>query len=83
MKADTFQMGGLWVQRSRHREGPPLVFTCCYKGSSWSVTDPKSLLKCLRISTKTPTGDALREWLAEPVPVDKQKDPTIETKMIT
>ena len=65
MKPQRFTAGKeLWIERNRHREGPPIVYTV-YKGkSSRLFTDHKEIIKWIKWPKGTPTGEALREWLA-------------------
>ena len=81
MTSERFTAGQLWIERTRHREGPPIVYTCMSGKSSMLFTDPKALLKFVRWPKGTPTGAALREWLEywdKPEP-----EPQAETKMVT
>ena len=64
MKSERFTAGELWIERTKQREGPPYVYTCLSGKRSRLFTDPKALLKFVKWPPKTPTGDALREWLA-------------------
>tara|TARA_R100000231_G_scaffold79325_2_gene61170 strand:+ start:425 stop:742 length:318 start_codon:yes stop_codon:yes gene_type:complete len=64
MKSDRFIAGELWINRSKQREGPPYVYACLSGNTSRLFTDPMTLLKFVKWPPKTPTGDALREWLA-------------------
>ena len=45
MKAERFTAGGLWIERARHREGPPVVYTVMIKESSRPFTEHKAILK--------------------------------------
>ena len=60
MKAERFTAGSLWIERTRHREGPPVVYTVMIKESSRAFTDHKAILKFVKWPKGTPTGDALR-----------------------
>ena len=64
MKAERFTAGGLWIERARHREGPPVVYTVMIKESSVLSQSTNAILKFVKWPKGTPTGDALREWLA-------------------
>ena len=64
MKSERFTAGQLWIEATKHREGPPFVFVCRSGKSSMLFTDPKQLLKFVRWPKSTPTGAALRNWLA-------------------
>ena len=64
MKSERFTAGQLWIERNRRREGPPVVYTVMSGKSARPFTDPKALLKWVKWPKGTPTGDALREWLA-------------------
>jgi len=87
MKSERFTAGELWIERTKQREGPPYVYTCLSGKRSRLFTDPKALLKFVKWPPKTPTGDALREWLAsfeqKPLPDVLETDPTANTKMVT
>ena len=63
MKAERFTAGSLWIERARHREGPPVVYTVMIKESSRAFTEHKAILRFVKWPKGTPTGDALREWL--------------------
>ena len=56
--------GQLFIERNRRREGPPVVYTVMAKNSARPFTDTKAILKWVKWPKGTPTGDALREWLA-------------------
>jgi hypothetical protein len=65
MKSERFTAGKeLWIERSRRREGPPIVYTVLCGKTARPFTDPKAILKFVKWPKGTPTGDALREWLA-------------------
>jgi hypothetical protein len=64
MKSERFTAGQLWIERNRRREGPPVVYTVMSGNSARPFTDPKAILKWVKWPKGTPTGDALREWLA-------------------
>ena len=64
MKSERFTAGQLWVERNRRREGPPVVYTVMSGKSARPFTDTKAILKWVKWPKGTPTGDALREWLA-------------------
>ena len=64
MKSERFTAGQLWIERNRRREGPPVVYTVMSGKSARPFTDPKAILKWVKWPKGTPTGDALREWLA-------------------
>ena len=59
-----FVAGQLWIERNRRREGPPVVYTVMSGKSARPFTDTKAILKWVKWPKGTPTGDALREWLA-------------------
>ena len=61
---DRFVAGQLWIERNRRREGPPIVYTVLSGNSARPFTDTKAILKWVKWPKGTPTGDALREWLA-------------------
>ncbi len=64
MKAERFTAGQLFIERTKHREGPPVVYSVMSGNSARLFTDHKALLRWVKWPSKTPTGDALREWLA-------------------
>ena len=64
MKSERFTAGQLWIERNRRREGPPVVYTVMSGNSARPFTDTKAILKWVKWPKGTPTGDALREWLA-------------------
>ena len=61
---ERFTAGQLWIERNRRREGPPVVYTVLSGKSARPFTDPKAILKWVKWPKGTPTGDALRAWLA-------------------
>ena len=65
MKAnERFTAGSLFIERTRMREGPPVVYICKSGYTSKSFTDTKQLLAFIRWPKSTPTGTAIRDWLA-------------------
>ncbi len=46
------------------REGPPVVYAVLRGKTSKLFTDHKALLKFVKWPASTPTGQALRDWLA-------------------
>ena len=64
MKSERFTAGQLWIERNRRREGPPVVYTVLCGKTARPFTDSKAILKWVKWPKGTPTGDALREWLA-------------------
>ena len=64
MKSERFTAGQLWIERNRRREGPPVVYTVCAGKTARPFTDHKAIFKWVKWPKGTPTGDALREWLA-------------------
>ena len=71
MKSERFTAGSLFIARTRMREGPPVVYICKSGHTSKSFTDTKELPACIRWPKSTPTGTAIREWLAS---FDKKQD---------
>ena len=55
--------GELYIHRFLAREGPPVYYIVWNKQSSRVFTDRKAILKHIKWPIKTPTGDAIREWL--------------------
>jgi len=64
MKVERFTAGQLWIERNRRREGPPVVYTVMSGKTARPFTDSKAILKWVKWPKGTPTGDALRAWLA-------------------
>tara|TARA_R100000005_G_C4841542_1_gene112712 strand:- start:166 stop:486 length:321 start_codon:yes stop_codon:yes gene_type:complete len=64
MKGERFVAGQLWIERNRRREGPEITYTILCGRSSRLFTDHKMILRHVKWPKGTPTGDALREWLA-------------------
>tara|TARA_R100000315_G_C5230208_1_gene141237 strand:- start:1409 stop:1714 length:306 start_codon:yes stop_codon:yes gene_type:complete len=64
MKSDRFTAGQLFIERTKHREGPPIVYTVSNGLTSRLFTDNKRMLAFIRWPKGTPTGTAIREWLA-------------------
>jgi hypothetical protein len=64
MKSDRFVAGQLWIERKKNREGPPISYTVLKGFSSMGFTGKKEVLRFIRWPKGTPTGDAVREWLA-------------------
>ena len=64
MKSERFVAGQLWIERQKNREGPPISYTVLKGFSSMGFTNKKEVLKFIRWPKGTPTGDAVREWLA-------------------
>jgi len=64
MKSERFVAGQLWIERKKNREGPPISYTVLKGVSSMGFTDKTEVLRFIRWPKGTPTGDAVREWLA-------------------
>ena len=64
MKSERFTAGQLFIERTKHREGPPIVYTVSNGLTSRLFTDNKRMLEFIRWPKGTPTGQAIREWLA-------------------
>ena len=64
MKSERFAARQLLIERNRRREGPPIVYTLLCGKTSRLYTSHKAILKFVKWPKGTPTGDALREWLA-------------------
>jgi len=79
MKSERFTAGQLWIERNRRREGPPVVYTVMSGKSARPFTDTKAILKWVKWPKGTPTGDALRDWLASFE--QKQETPAPELDM--
>lgn len=52
----------LRVEYVQQREGPIHCFIVYYKGSCWSSSEWKPVLKALKLGRGTATRDALLEW---------------------
>lgn len=86
--ASSFEAKGLLIQRIESREGPTpkwLIWvphrSCLVLGNNFSM-----VLKIAKWPPKTPTGEALRDWLVEWGHVRKgqaKPEPQEQTKMIT
>jgi hypothetical protein len=64
MRSERFTAGQLLVERTRHREGPPVVYSVLSGNTAMLFTDTKKILRFIKWPKGTPTGDALREWFA-------------------
>ena len=62
MVADTFTAGGLRIER-RHDRWNGTSYMAWKPHVSMLFTDTKEMLRFIGWPRKTPTGDALREWL--------------------
>ena len=73
---DTFTAGGLRVER-RHDRWNGTSYMAWRPHVSMLFTDTKELLRFIGWPRKTPTGDALREWLKADAPtaVPTTQDP--------
>ena len=79
MELDRFTAGQLWIEATKHREGPPLVYVCKSGETSMLFTKPAALLKFVRWPKSTPTGQALREWLASFEQEPEAPSPELDT----
>ena len=70
MKPDYFTAGGLYIERRRNREGPPVTYTIWQPNTSRIFTDTKAALKFIAWPASTPTGTAIREWFDSFKPKD-------------
>ena len=61
--------GSVFIEYQTRTEGPSPVWVCWKPGRSQGFTDTKALLKFAGWPKSTPTGMALREWLAN-LPLD-------------
>ena len=88
MKPDYYTAGGLWIERRRNKEGPPVTYTVWKPNTSRIFTDVKKAIKFAAYPASTPTGQELRQWFKSfepkdvPDPVPKE-EPNDQTKMIT
>jgi hypothetical protein len=62
VKPDYFTASGLYIERRRNREGPPVTYTIWKPNTSRIFTDTKAALKFIAWPKSTPTGEAIREW---------------------
>ena len=83
-RAETFQAATLRIEATRQDSG--WHFTAWRPHTSQAFTDSQSLLRWCRWPTKTPTGDALRQWLAglesAPEPEPEAVEPNDQTRTI-
>ena len=70
MKPDYFTAGGLYIERRRNREGPPVTYTIWKPNTSRIFTDTKAALKFIAWPKGTPTGESIREWFDSFKPKD-------------
>lgn len=70
MKPDYFTAGGLYIERRRNREGPPVTYTIWKPNTSRIFTDVKAALKFIAWPASTPTGGEIREWFDSFKPKD-------------
>ena len=80
MKPDYFIVDTLWVERSRRREGPPVVYTVWRPNTSRVFTDTKQALRFIKWPKGTATGDSLREWFDSFADKDAKAKPTTISK---
>ena len=74
--------GALYLERRRHKEGPPFSYLIWHGRTSCVCFDRKSVLAELKWPPKTPTGDAIREWLTAWEEFDqKAEEPSPELDM--
>ena len=92
MKPDYFTAGGLWIERRRNKEGPPVTYTVWKTNTARIFTDVKKAIKFAAYPASTPTGQELREWFKsfEPknqgatlLPRPEKPEPNENIKMIT
>ena len=86
MKSERFTAGQLFIERTKHREGPPVVYTVLSGRTAMLFTDTKKILRFIKWPKGTPTGDSLREWLTsfdQKLEAPADADPTAKTKMVT
>lgn len=72
MKPDRFTAPGLWVETNRDWDGRYWVAWIPHVSRGFS--DSKQLLRWVKWPTKTPTGDALRAWIAERLQADEERE---------
>jgi len=75
MKTDYFTAGGLWIERSLNKEGPPVTYTVWKPNTARIFTDVKKAIKFAAYPASTPTG--------QKVPEQTKDEPNDNTKMIT
>lgn len=81
MKVERFERhGSIWIERRVNREGPEITYTVWKPGTSviFADKDRKAMIKWIAWPKSTPTGVAIREWLASfdapketPAPVEE------------
>ena len=85
--AQVFEVpGSLKIERCRQREGPSPVWIIWTPGTSRPVAGSdqqafRDILKAAKWPASTPTGQKLREWLAEWGYVRQKKTVTAEPKV--
>lgn len=79
----------LYIERVLSREGPPVVFNAWKPNTATSFTDVKELLKFVAWPRSTPTGVAIREWLAsfegqppQPADIEAAQEERIKSERI-
>ena len=83
MKAgERFTAGQLFIERNRRREGPPVVYTVMSGTSCRPFTDTNQILRWVKWPKGTPTGDALREWLASFEQKQEAPAPELDTAQL-
>ena len=70
MKPDYFTAGGLYIERRRNREGPPVPYTIWKPNTSRIFPAVKAALTFIAWPKSTPTGEEIREWFDSCKPKD-------------
>lgn len=63
MKSERFVHSGVWIETNRDMNGR--YFIAWKPNSSRIARDASDLLRWLQCPPKTPTGEAIREWLKQ------------------
>ena len=63
MKSSTFNKYGLYVEYTRHRDGPEHQFVVCHRGQSSICTTKEQVLRRLKLGLGTTTKEEMTSWL--------------------
>ena len=80
MKRQTFERGSIYIERCVTREGPSPYFIVHWKSTSRAYTDPKAVIRMLRLGRGTQTRNDLMEWFDSFEP--KEEQPELDTERI-
>ena len=71
MKRERFERPGIWIETSKDWDGR--WFVAWQPNISQGFSDAETMLRWIRWPAKTPTGDALRSWLADLATADAKR----------